>query len=149
MSEKLDEKKVNPTQDKFNRLIKRFELLKIKHEEEKAALEKAAMMEKFEIHTRNFESNMYNSKLYSATFPMKEIALEAKYEVNTDVEEYIYTEYFREKYPYSSVTVEKLNDTRKLIKIFLLDEDRETFLNKYNIILEERNIPETYFVKLK
>jgi len=144
-----EDKKSNPIHDRFNRLSKKFDLLKIKEQEEKAARDKAAMLEKFEIHVKNFESNLYNSKLYNATFPMKEVALDAKYEVNTDMEEFIYTEYFRDKYPYSSVTVEKVNDTRKIIKVFLLDEDRKAFLNKYNIVTEERSIPEIYFTKPK
>lgn len=144
-----EEKKSNPIVDKFNRLVKRFDLIKIKEQEEKAIREKNAILEKFELQTKNFESNLYNSKLYNGSFPMKEISLDAKYEVSTDLEEFIYTEYFRDKYPYSSVTVEKINDTRKIVKIILLDDDKESFLHKNNIIIEERHIPENYFLKLK
>jgi hypothetical protein len=146
---KMEEKKSNPTADKFNRLVKKFDLIQIKNQEEKLAHEKNAMFEKFDQQTKNFESNLYNAKLYNGTFPMREISLDAKYEVSTELEEFIYTEYFRDMYPYSSVTVEKINENRKVIKIILLDDDKERFLNKNNIIIEERHIPENYFLKLK
>ena len=139
----------NPLHEKFERLNKRFEVLQLKAQEEKRSQEKTTLMERFEINAKNFESNLYNAKLYNGNFPMKEFALDAKYEVNTDQEEYVYTEYFRENYPYSSVTVEKHGGSSRTVKIVLLDDDRETFLNKYGIFVEERQVPEFYFVKPK
>lgn len=135
--------------DKFTVLQNKFEKMKLIANQEKELNERQTMVERFEIQMKNLESNIYNSKLYNGSFPMKEVPLDAKYEVVSELEEYVYCEYLRDKYPYSSVSVEKLGETRRMIKIILLDEDRGTFLNKYNIITEERQIPETYFVKLK
>lgn len=141
-----NEKPINPI---FEKLQKRFTELKIREEEEAAKVRTRELADRFDIQMKNFEKNLYNAKLYNQIFPMKEVLLDASYEVNEGLEEYIYTTYFTTKYPYSIVKNEKINSTRSVVKITLLDEDRDTFLGKYGIKLEERSVPEFYFTKLK
>jgi hypothetical protein len=144
--DKVPENPINPI---FEKLQKRFNELKIKEEEETAKKRDRELSARFEVQMKNFEANLYNSKLYNQSFPLKEILLDASYEVNEGLEEYIYMTYFTSKYPYSVVKSEKLDGTRKTIKVILMDEDRDTFLGKYGIKIEERQVPEFYFIKLK
>ncbi len=139
------ESKVNVFLEK---LQKKFNEMKLKEQEEKAQEENLAMSQRFEITTRNFENTVYNSTLYNIREAIKEMPLTASYNVSSDVEEFIYSEYFRAKYPYSSVTSNP-GGGFKQVKIILLDEDREKFLYKYGFKVEERQIPETYFVPFK
>ena len=128
----------------FDKLNKKFSDLKVKELEKKAADETKLMSERFEVQVRNFENTVYNSTLYNVTEPIKEMPLVAVYSMANEAEEFIYAEYFRSKYPYSSVTVQN-----KQLKIVLLDEDREKFLYKYKFGIEIRQLPETYFTPLK
>ena len=147
MDNKNDNKN-DTAQSVFLKLQKKFNLMKVKEEEEKKLANQTEKLENFERTMKNFENNLYNDKLYGATFPMKEVILDATYSVTDDMTEYIYMEYFIIKYPYSDISVKKVNNGSQ-IKIILLDDDRERFLAKYNIRVEERQIPENYFVSLK
>jgi hypothetical protein len=69
--------------------------------------------------------------------------------MQNDLEEYIYLEYFRSKYPYSSVTIDVHTNGSRRVKVTLLDEDREKFLYARGFKVEQRQIPETYFVPLR
>ena len=137
-----------PTNPIFDKLQKRFASIKLKEDEEAKKRLNTEMSDRFDVQMRNFESNLYNAKLYNQSFPMKELLLDSKYEVQEGLEEYIYFEYFKNKYPYSIVTSEKINESRKMIRIILLDDDRDLFLGKYGIKIEERQVPEFYFIKL-
>lgn len=141
-----EEKVLNPI---FVKLHKKYEEQKAATQEQLHKRIMLEMSERFETHMRNFESNLYNSKLYGQSFPMKEILLDASYEVAANDEEYIYTQYFVNKYPFSMVKSEKLNEHRNIVKITLLDSDRDAFLAKYGLKVEEKKIPEFYFVSFK
>jgi hypothetical protein len=136
---------INPV---FEKLQKSFTALKIIDEEKKKRNELNEMSNRFDTQMKNFERNLYNTKLYNNTFPIKEFLLDSTYEVNEGLEEYVYLEYFKRKYTYSDVTSNKIENipSKRLIKIILLDHDRDVFLAKYNISVEERMIPEYYFV---
>lgn len=132
----------------FDKLQKKFAAVKLKEDAElKKQLDKE-MSDRFDVQMRNFEPNLYNSNLYNQVFPMKEILLEGKYEVQEGLEEYVYTEYFKNKYPYSNVTVDVLQGKRKCVRVVLMDTDRDIFLGKHGIKVEEKQIPEFYFIKL-
>jgi hypothetical protein len=118
----------------FDKLEKRFNTLKLKETEEKKEKDKQVMIARFESIVKNFESSLYNTLLYSEQLPIKEVALSYKYHMNSDFEEFLYTEYFTNKYPYSYISTEKSKEY--LVKITLLDRDRDEFLAKYNIIFE-------------
>ena len=143
--ETTTEKAINPI---FEKLQKRFIDIKLREEETIAKKKEREVADRFDIQMKNFEYNLYNAKLYNQSFPMREILLEACYEVNEGLEEYVYTTYFTNKYPYSMVKSVDLDNTRKILKIILLDNDRDVFLGKYGIKIEERQVPEFYFIKL-
>jgi len=140
-----EERVINPM---FEKLQKKFNELKLREKEEKIRDENLTLSERFEIQTRNFENTVYNSSLYNIHEPIKEVPLFAYYVMSSELEEFIYAEYFRTKYPYSSVSFENTGAQRR-IKITLLDEDRERFLYARGFKVEQRQIPETYFVPLK
>lgn len=141
-----EERKMNPT---FEKLQKKFTELKLKEQAEQTKLENLDLSDRFEIQTRNFENTVYNSTLYNIKEPVKEVPLMARYNMSNETEEFIYAEYFRSKYPYSSVTFETIGNGQRQLKIVLLDEDREKFLYSRGFTIEVRQIPETYFVPLK
>jgi hypothetical protein len=150
---KMETTEETPVQDKpptsdevFERLHKKFVKLRLKAEEDKKAAELADCFAHFNTYTKNFENNMFNAKLYGRELPMKEVLLEAKYDVMAGLEEFALVEYFRSKYPYSSVTVTDKSISSKCVHIVLLDDDRDKFLLKRGIKVEERKIPEYYFV---
>lgn len=132
----------------FEKLQKKFAEIKLKEREEKVREDNFQLSERFEIQTKNFENTVYNATLYNIREPVKEIPLLTYYIMSNELEEFVYAEYFRNKYPYSSVSFETIG-TQKRIKIVLLDEDREKFLYKFGFRVEQRQIPETYFVPLK
>lgn len=140
-----EERKLNST---FEKLQKKFHNMKLKEQADKALEENLTMSERFEIQTRNFENSLFNSTLYNIQDPIKEIPLVFYYCMSNELEEFIYGEYFRTTYPYSSVTFENTGSQRRL-KIVLLDEDREKFLFKFSFRIEQRMIPEVYFVPEK
>ncbi len=136
---------INPI---FGKLQKKFNELKLREKEEKAREENLKLSIRFENQTKNFENTVYNSSLYNIHEPIKEVPLFAYYDMSSELEEFIYTEYFRTKYPYSSISFENTG-TQRRIKITLLDDDREKFLYARGFKVEVRQIPETYFVPLK
>ena len=140
-----DERKLNPV---FEKLQKKFSEMQIKAQQEKAKEENLKMSERFDVQIKNFENTLYNATLYNIREPIKEMPLVAYYTMANEIEEYIYSEYFRTKYPYSSVTFETVG-TQRRVKIVLLDEDREKFLYSRGFKVEQRQIPETYFVPFK
>lgn len=138
--------KVNSGDKVFERLHRKFLELKLKEEEEKKTALYTQCLTHFNTYTKNFENNLFNAKLYGRELPMKEILLEARYDVSAGLEEFALVEYFRSKYPYSSVTVTDKGVSSKCVHIVLLDEDRDKFLAKRGIRVEERKMPEYYFV---
>ena len=146
---RADEKPVSdkPTtgEEVFDRLHKKFTKLKLKEEEEKKASQLAECLSRFNTYTKNFENNLFNAKIYGKELPMREVLLEAKYHVESGLEEYALVEYFKTKYPYSSVTVTSGSVSSKCVHIVLLDEDRDKFLVKRGLKVEERMVPEYYF----
>lgn len=132
----------------FEKLHKKFQTLKLEEEVNKTRLENLDMSQRFEIQTRNFENNLFNSTLYNVHESVKEKPLVVQYIMSNETEEFIYSEYFKSTYPYSSVTIDH-SGNQSVLKIVLLDEDREKFLYSRGFKIEERMIPETYFVPLK
>lgn len=140
-----EEAKLHPI---FEKLQKKFQSMKLKEEADKAKLENLTMSQRFEIQTRNFEVSLFNLTLYNVHESVKEKPLSAQYIMSNETEEFIYSEYFKATYPYSSVTIDR-SGNQSVLKIVLLDEDREKFLYSRGFKIEERMIPETYFVPLK
>jgi hypothetical protein len=142
----IDDKKTNPV---FEKLKKKYNSLKAKEEEEKQRIYEANLVERFEGFVKYFEANLYNGVLYNQTFPMKATPITMKYCIEPGLQEFMYVEFLKGKYPYSSVTVDDRGPNERVITFVLLDEDRDIFLAKYNIKVEERSVPEYYFVKLQ
>lgn len=139
------ESKLNPI---FEKLQKKFQDLQLKKEADKVKTQNQELSDRFELTTKNLENNIFNLTLYNVHSEIKEMPLTISISVCSDLEEYMYLEYLRMKYPYSSVTVSIVNSSRQ-VKLVLLDEDREKFLFARGFAIEQKMIPETYFVPRK